>query len=170
MAKEEVIKVDSKSKKSKKGLIIGVVVLFVLLLVLLGGLWVLYRMGVIGDLMAGMGTRADQQQPAAAGVTPDYLYEMPEIVVNLEGEGARSQFLSVKFFIGFDNARLKDKLEHRTPEIRDRVLKVLWDVKKEDVLTAAGKERLRDDLHRTIDEMFYEYDILGIYFWHVMVQ
>lgn len=171
MAEEEVIKVESKPKKSKKGLIIGAVILFVLLLVLLGGVYVLFRMGVLGDLMAERERPAQQPHTAAAeGVTPDYMYEMPEILVNLEGEGPRSQFLSIKFFVGFNDARLEEKLEQRTPEIRDRVLKVLWGVEKDEVLTVEGKESLREDLHRTIDEMFYEDDILGIYFWHVMIQ
>lgn len=169
---EEVIKVESKPKKGKKGLIIAAVVLFLLLLLFLGVAWFAFRTGMLGDFMSGLGERRTPppRTPGAVAVAPDYMFEMPEILVNLDGEGTRSRFLSIKFYIGYENARLEDKLVQRTPEIRDQVLRVLWDVKSEEILTAAGKERLRQELHETIQDMFYEYEILGIYFWHVMIQ
>ena len=168
---EEVIQVEKKPKRSKKGLIIAVAGLFVVLLFLLGGIWFALRTGVLGDLMAGMGKgRTSTGSAAQAEKAPDYMYEMPEILVNLNDGGLRSRFLSIKFNIGYDNAKLEPQLEQRMPEIRDKVNSVLWRVCSEDILTLEGKERLREDLHQTIDEMFYEYEIRGIYFWHLMIQ
>ncbi len=168
---EEVIKVEKKPKKSKKSLIITFGALFVVLLLLLGAAWFALRTGLLGDMMAGLGGKGIAPSEAAqVEKSPDFMYEMPEILVNLDDEGTRSRFLSVKFNIGYDNAQLESMFEHRMPEIRDKVNSVLWRVSSEDIMTPEGKERLRDDLHRTIDEMFHEYDILGIYFWHVMVQ
>ncbi len=168
---EEVIKLEKKPKKGKKGLMIAVVVLFVMLLLFLGVVWFAMRTGLLGDLMSGLGERRTApQSQSETEKAPEFMFEMPEILVNLDDGGPRSRFLSVKFYIGYDNARLEPKLEQRTPEIRDQVLKVLWHVSSENILTAEGKERLRDDLHKTIADLFYEDEIRGIYFWHVMVQ
>lgn len=170
-AEEEVIKVEKKPKKRKKTLIIiAVAVLAVLLLLVLLG-WLGLRTGVLGFLFPALEERwPAPAPPEQVEKVPDYMFEVPEILVNLDDGGSRNRFLSVKFYVGYDNSRLESQLEQRMPEIRDNVNKVLWNVSSEDILTADGKEQLRDDLHRTINEMFLEDEIVGIYFWHVMVQ
>lgn len=162
---EEVIKTDKKQRKGKKWLVFAII--FLLLLFLLGAAYFALRTGLLFDL------RGEGKKAASGPVmekAPEFMYEVPEILINLEEGAARGRFLSIKFFIGYDNAKLQQTLDKRMPEIRDAVLTVLWQRNSEDIKTAAGKERLRKDIHNTIAELLQGDEIVGIYFWHVMIQ
>ncbi|MEW5919736.1 MAG: flagellar basal body-associated FliL family protein [Bacillota bacterium] len=167
---EEVIKVEKKQRKSKKGLIL--VVVAVILILFLGIAYFALRTGLLGDLMLSFEDRKKTTSSRRTELekAPEFMYEVPEIVVNLEEGTAKGRFLSIKFFIGYNNAKLQQTLDKRMPEIRDAVLTVLWQRNSDDIKTAAGKQRLREDVHNTIADLLYEDEIVGIYFWHVMIQ
>ena len=157
-------KVEKKPKR-KKVLLIILVLVFLIVIVLVGGFFAL-RFGLLGGLLDGvLGTSETGEETYRE---PEYTYEMPEVVVNLAGE--RRQFLSVKFFVGYDDAGLTEELERRKPEIRDAVLKILWDKTEEDIKSGQGKEQLRQELQETINDMLRQGDIRGVFFWHVMIQ
>lgn len=59
-------------------------------------------------------------------------------MVNFNGIENR-RFLSVKFYLGFDEPKLQQELEKRMPEIRDAVNNILW-VKK---LTISTRRKVK---------------------------
>lgn len=99
---------------------------------------------------------------------PQYMYSVPEILVNISVEG-RDRFLSVKFYLGHDDPKLDEELERRMPEIRDAVLKILWRKSIDEVNTPEGKELLREEIFQEVNDLLGG-KLRGVYFWHVMVQ
>ncbi len=162
--KETPEKTEKKPKGRKKRLLFILSIL--LLVILLGGGFLSYRLGLLEGMLDNiLGAR---EGPPEVYKPPKYTFEMPEIVVNLAQE--KRQFLSVKFYVGYDDTRLTEELEQRSPEIRDAVLGILWDKAEGDIKTAAGKEQLRQELHETINDVLQGGEIRRVYFWHVMIQ
>lgn len=99
---------------------------------------------------------------------PEFMYEVPEILINLPEGGRR--FLSVKFYLGFDEPKLEEELNKRMPEIRDEINKILWSKTAEELNALEGKEKLRDELLEKINSLLKDGGLRGLYFWHVLVQ
>ncbi len=157
---------EIQEKKPKRKMIRLIFVLvFLIVIVLVGGFFAL-RFGLADGLLGGVFGSSETEEEAYR--EPTYTYEMPEVVVNLAGE--RRQFLSVKFYVGYDDAGLTEELERRRPEIRDAVLNILWDKTAEEIKTVQGKEQLRQELLDTINGMLRQGEIRGVFFWHVMIQ
>ncbi len=167
---EEVIKIEKTPHKGKKGLIFIIIAL--ILLLFLAVAYFALRTGLLFDLFFSPeeNSRGASSRRAEVARMPEYMYEMPEILVNLDEGAGRGRFLSVKFFIGYDNPKLQQTLDKRMPELRDAVLTLLWQRNSEDIRSPEGKERLREEIYRTIDALLDEDGVVGIYFWHIMIQ
>ena len=154
----------NKNKRGKRRIIfLGAVVLLVLLV---GVAFVALKLGFFTELM---GFALETQKSEAVGKGPEFMYEVPEIVVNYSGS-ERIRFLSVKFYLGFDEPKLQQELDKRMPEIRDAVNKILWEKKAGDLNTLEGKEALREEIFETINGMLYSGELRGLYFWHLLIQ
>lgn len=162
---------DEKSQgKGRLGLNFKVLIVLIILLLIVflfgGALFVAFRIGLVDRLLNNMAAGVASQEVAGE---PSYTYEVPEIVVNLSNGNSR-RFLSVKFYVGFDETKLTEELERRMPEIRDAVLQTLWDTSAEDIDSPEEKESLREEIKEVINSLVQSGEIKGVYFWHVMVQ
>lgn len=142
------------------------IIILVVVFLLSGMIFVAFRVGFVDRLLNRMVTDASSKTNIEG---PAFTYEIPEILVNLS-EGDRRRFLSVKFYVGYDNSKLTEELERRIPEIRDAVLKILWETSTEDVYSNEGKENLREEIKETVNSLVTSGEITGVYFWHVMIQ
>lgn len=146
-------------------LLIFLVVILAIVLISAGALAVAVKLGFASPLLNGLlGEQASEEEIKE----PAFMYAVPEIVVNLPEGGRR--FLSVKFYLGYDEPKLEGELEKRMPEIRDVVNKILWSRTAGEVGTPEGKEKLRDELLEAINAMLHSGELRGLYFWHVLVQ
>ncbi|NLX92224.1 MAG: flagellar basal body-associated FliL family protein [Firmicutes bacterium] len=162
---EEKSKGKGRLRSSLKVLIVLIILLLIIFL-LGSAVFIAVRTGFAGRLLSNMaGDVADQE----TAKEPSYTYEIPEIVVNLSNGNSR-RFLSVKFYVGFDETKLTEELERRMPEIRDAVLQLLWDTRAEDIDSPEEKEKLREKIKEVINGLVKSGEIKGVYFWHVMVQ
>ncbi|NMB35304.1 MAG: hypothetical protein GX989_03335 [Firmicutes bacterium] len=123
------------------------------------------KLGFIPSLLGGF---FGDQVSAEEVKDPAFMYEVPEILINLPEGGRR--FLSVKFYLGFDEPKLEAELDKRMPEIRDEINKILWSKTAEELNTLEGKEDLRKELLKKIDCLLKDGELRGLYFWHVLVQ
>lgn len=155
----------SSSRRGGKFLYLFLGVAFLLVL-LIGGALAAFKLGLLSNLL-GAGLQAQNQKEAFK--EPEFMYEVPEIVVNFNGLDRR-RFLSVKFYLGFDEPKLQQELDKRMPEIRDAVNKILWVKDADDLSTPEGKEALREEIFETINSMLYSGELRGVYFWHLMIQ
>lgn len=156
---------ESRFLSKKNLLLMFFVVILAIVLLSAGALTVAVKMGFASPLLNGL----LKMQTEEEGIKePAYMYAVPEILVNLPEGGRR--FLSVKFYLGFDEPKLKDELDKRMPEIRDEVNKTLWSKTVEEMSTVEGKENLREELLAVIDALLQKGELRGLYFWHVLVQ
>ena len=99
----------------------------------------------------------------------EYKYEVPEILININEE-QRGGYLSIKFYLGFNESELHDEIEERMPELRDAVLGILWDkdITSKDV--EDKKENIREEILIFTNEILNKGEVKEVYFWHFLVQ
>ncbi len=146
-------------------LLIVLVVVLAVVLISAGALVVAVKLGFASPLFSGL---LGEQNPEEEIKEPAFMYAVPEIVVNLPEGGRR--FLSVKFYLGYDEPKLEEELDKRMPEIRDVVNKILWSKTAGEVGTPEGKEKLREEIMAAVNATLHNGQLRGLYFWHVLVQ
>jgi flagellar FliL protein len=147
--------------------LIAVIIILLLIILLSGAVFIAFRIGLVDRLLSNMS--AGVMSEVAVETPPTYTYEVPEIVVNLSNGNSR-RFLSVKFYVGFDESKLEEELERRMPEIRDAVLQILWKISIEDIASPENKEDLREEIKQAINGLMQSGKVKGVYFWHIMIQ
>ena len=91
-------------------------------------------------------------------------------VVNLEGSGQRA-YLRVGITLGLSGAPSRGKKEELPVAlIRDTVLSVLSSAHPEKLLTSEGKEKLKNDLLKTLQDRAPELGVESVYFTEFLVQ
>ena len=146
--KEEEIELDASVKKGGKGKLILIITLAVLLL---SGATVgaLYFTGVLGGAHNEKG--ADQKDEAVA-LGPAIYYEFkPEFIVNFEGN-QNAKYLQVEIQLMTRAPEVAKILEHENPLIRNNILLLLSGQKYDELCTLAGKEKLRAEVLKTIQQ------------------
>lgn len=143
----ELADTDKKPKKSKKGLLIGIVSAVV---VLGGG---------AGAYFAFMGAPAEGEEQAEAKAEPKapaaYIELNPPFVVNFE-PGGTARFLQVAVQLKTRNPEMVSFLEHNVPAIRNDLLMLFGNKQLEEVSTLEGKEALRESALQAVRQIISE--------------
>jgi flagellar FliL protein len=153
------------NKKGKRKISFGlkiIIVLFLAVLLFAGGVFLAIQTGFVAGLNKHYREPVEKE--------PKFMFLVPEIIVNLPSEGRRQQYLTVKFYLGFDEPKLEKEIEKRMPELRDAVLNILWEKDATDINAPDGKEQLKEEMFQVINGLLNSGEIRDLYFWHVMVQ
>lgn len=135
--------------KNKKVLMFG---LPVLILVLGGaGAGVMLMGGGGGEHAEDGGEEQSQEEAIAeAAAHVPHFYEMPELLVNINGEDG-AQFLKLKLNIEVSDEALMPILDQNMPRVIDRYQGFLRELRPEDLSGSAGYYRLKLELLRRVN-------------------
>lgn len=179
MAEETV----TEEKKSNKSLLLIVIIAIVVLLIIVGViLFVLLGSDPSTDDASKGGEMTTQQQvlkpaskPAGQGRrSVDYLnmgpmYPLDQFIVNLLSENG-SRFLKTKIDLEQSNEELAAELDKKKALIRDVIIRTLSSKTYEEVSTAKGKDRLKDEIVNRLNEVLSDGYIKNIFFTDFVVQ
>lgn len=155
------------SSKSKKKLIIIVAVL----LLVVGGAAAAFFTGLLEPVIAMItgeegGTVAEGEAPEGVGL----FHDLPEVLVNLNTAGRKSQFLKMK--VSLEVASEQDKLV--IDAVKDRVMDnfqvYLRELRIEDLQGSAGMYRLREELLRRVRAATAPAQVKDVLFKEMLVQ
>lgn len=172
---------EVEEKKAKKGgngaLMIIIIAIFVLLLVI-GGLVAFLMLSSDEPKDANMAAPA-QTQPAPAQNKAkrggnDYsnmgpIYPLDQFVVNLLSENG-SRFLKTKIDMEQSDEILTAELDKKKALLRDIIIRTLSSKTYEEVSTAKGKDRLKDEIVGKLNEVLNDGYIKNIFFTDFVVQ
>jgi flagellar protein FliL len=113
------------------------------------------------------GARGSEQ--AGAGSPVKSTLHLETFVLNLADPGQRS-YLRVGIDLGLGREIGKGEDAPPVAEIRDTILGVLGQCKVDDVLTEAGKTRLKADLLHALQARVPEQKVEGVYFTEFLIQ
>ena len=175
---------EVEEKKAKKGgngaLMIIIIAIFVLLLVI-GGLVAFLMLSSDEPKEANMAQTPTQTQtqPAPAQNKAkrggnDYsnmgpIYPLDQFVVNLLSENG-SRFLKTKIDLEQSDELLTAELDKKKALLRDIIIRTLSSKTYEEVSTAKGKDRLKDEIVGKLNEVLNDGYIKNIFFTDFVVQ
>ncbi len=157
-----------RKKISGKRLIIFAVIL---LLVLIGG-------GVGAAVMLGLFSSPpppaeDGAAPAApAPVAPQraFFFEVPDLIVNLNTNGRKSNFLKIKVALELEGPQDVDRINEALPRIVDNFQVYLRELRVDDLNGSAGMYRLREELLRRVNIAARPVLVRDVLFKEMLVQ
>jgi flagellar basal body-associated protein FliL len=95
--------------------------------------------------------------------------DLDVFVVNLAGSG-QGRYLRTSLSLGVKDAHEKEKIKEFTGPIRHAVIMYLSERKVEELVDPRGKEKLREALHKQINEAIGEKMVSNVYFKEFLIQ
>lgn len=153
-------------KKSKKKL------LFILLpVLLLGGGGAAFMMGMLDPLLGKeKHAEAEAAHEEAKPAAPPVYYELPQMLVNLNSSGKRSNFLKIVVSLEVKGPEDVAKVEEAMPRIVDNFQVYLRELRVEDLRGSAGIYRLREELLFRVNAAANPAHVSDVLFKEMLVQ
>lgn len=146
------------------------VILFVILplLLLIGGGAFLY----FSDILGGGAEEVAAEEMAAEmkKEEPIYYDNIPPILVNLQSEGRRSQFLKIKVVLQVGADKDIVTLQEVMPRVLDNFQVYLRELRMQDLQGSAGMYRLRQELLMRVTAAAYPAEIRDVLFQEILLQ
>jgi flagellar FliL protein len=163
---------EKEEKSSGNKLLLIVIIILLLLLLIIGGLVAYFLLSNNSD-----NTQAsDQKQEKIvkkkkvsdmAEVGP--IYPLDQFIVNLVSNNA-NRYLKCKISFELDSPDLQQEVDKKLPAIRDIIINILSSKTVEEIQTAKGKEKLKEEIKRKINEILTTGEIRHVYFTEFVIQ
>ena len=101
---------------------------------------------------------------------PMVFYNLPELLVNLSGQGRRSSFLKISLSLELDDANDIPKIEAVLPRIVDAFQTYLRELRPEDLRGSAGLYRLREELLARVNTSAQPAKVNDVLFKEMLIQ
>ncbi len=181
MAEEE-----NKEKKKSASLVLVVVIGILVILLVIIGLFVVLLMGgneenekIAEQASSAAVAAATQEQKAPSRSMPkersnDFfnvgpMYPLDQFLVNLLSETG-SRYLKMEINLELSAETLTPEIDQKKPLLRDIIIRILTSRTYEDVSTAKGKERLKDEIATKLNEILRDGYIKNVFFTDFIVQ
>ena len=165
-----------------KSLLIIIMAAIIVVLAILAGL-IIFLMSGNDEAAAQAGAMQPQAQTQQAPMQPAHqpgkrssdfmnmgpIYPLDQFIVNLLSENG-SRFLKTKIDMEQSDEKLTPELDKKKALIRDIVIRTLSAKTYEEVSTAKGKDRLKDEIVGKINEVLSDGYVKNIYFTDFVVQ
>jgi len=170
MAEEKENK-EQEEKKEGGGNNLLLIVIIVLLLVLLivGGL-VAYFLLSGGDEEEQVEPQKVEKKRKVSNMTEiGPIYPLDGFIVNLLSNNS-SRYLKCKIDLELDSPELQEEVDKKLPAIRDLIIRILSTKTVEEIQTSKGKEKLKEEIRRKINEILTTGEIRNVYFTEFVIQ
>ena len=164
-----------KQNKMLLFIIIGVAALLLIILIVVA---VLIFSG--GDEEAGANPAAPQAQSAAnkgSAANPNSnlliigpMYPLDQFIINLLASGGGKRYLKTSIALELSIAEMQVELDNKRNVLRDTVITILSSKTFEEVQTAKGKQKLKEELMERLNEFLVDGRIMNIFFTEFVVQ
>lgn len=158
---EDVVAAPAKKGNKRLFIIIGAAVIAVLLI---GG--VLYFVLGIGKPAAPPKTDAS----ATAAPTPSFIFNLPEMTVNLNTDGKTDAFMKLSVALEVTDQAMMAEIQPHMAKVVDAFQVYLRELRPSDLQGSAGIYRLKEELLRRVNVAIAPAQIEGILFKEILVQ
>lgn len=167
MAKEEPKEPEAPASGGSKKLIIIIVAVVIVLAVGVGAFLALSG-GKADEEAEDEGEELEEEGEGEGEANlPPAILPLETFIVNLQVKGS---FLKTTIQLEFAEPELPPTIESDVPKVRDAVIRVLSGKTSAEILTAEGKERLREELRDSINETLGAEDVTQVFFTEFIIQ
>ena len=174
MAEEEQQEESVKTEPNKNSNLFIIIGAFTLILfVIIGGVLTAFILGgeeeSIIEESPQAKTKLKRRNTNTRGLVVGPMYPLEVFTVNLLSDSGR-KFLKTQVNLELDDNSLSSELDSKAPVIRDLVILILTSKTLEEVSTAKGKEKLKEQLVNQINLRLQDGQINNIYFTEFVIQ
>ena len=148
-------------------------ILFIVLplLLLLGGGGAAYFLGLF-DALLGLEVTTEGEVAADehAETGPSVYYELPEMLINLNSTGKKSNFLKITVSLELESAEAVGEVEAVLPRVIDSFQVYLRELRIDDLRGSAGLYRLREELLLRVNAAVEPVRVRDVLFKEMLVQ
>lgn len=153
---------------SNKIMILLVAFLFIVMIGLAGGLFMIWGKLSTTEAQANNANATGgngQHAQSALGT----IFSLDTFIVNLADEGGK-RYLRVTMDLELSANTVESDLQQRLPQVRDSILMVLPTKRFEDIRTIQGKIDLRNEIIAKLNDLFDRQSVTNIFFTEFVVQ
>ena len=174
MAEEKENKETQEEEKKEGGnskLLLIVIIVLLLILLIVGGLVAYFLLSSNDE------EQPQQQEPKKVEKKKKVenmteigpIYPLDQFIVNLVSNSS-SRYLKCKIDLELDSPELQQEVDKKLPAIRDLIIRILSSKTVEEIQTAKGKEKLKEEIKRKINEILTTGEIRHVYFTEFVIQ
>jgi len=173
MAEEKENQETEEKEEKKEGgskLLLIIIIVLLLLLLIIGGVVAYFLLSSNNE---------DQNQPQQQKVEKKHkvsdmaeigpIYPLDPFIVNLVSASA-NRYLKCKIDLELDAPELQQEVDKKLPAIRDLIIRILSSKSVEEIQTAKGKEKLKEEIKRKINSILTTGEIRHVYFTEFVIQ
>ena len=97
------------------------------------------------------------------------IYPLDTFIVNLVSNNA-NRYLKCKIDLELDSPELQQEIDKKLPAIRDLIIRILSSKTVEEIQTSRGKEKLKEEIKRKINEILTTGEVRNVYFTEFVIQ
>lgn len=158
------------AKKSNKIFIIIIVVL-ILILLALGGIFLFLQSNSKGKEIQpdNINTTEEIKSGSTNYTTIGIVYQLDQFIVNLLSQSGR-RYLKTTIGLEMNNPNLQNELDNKRGPIRDTINTILSSKSIDEISTARGKEKLKEEIVLRLNEFLVDGKIRNIFFLDFAIQ
>lgn len=145
-------------------------------IVMIAGVPTLLLLGSTGAYFSGVFSpsaehaAAPEQHAATPVVSSTVFYDLPEMVVNLNSTGRRTNFLKIQVSLELASDAYIPQIEKMRPRVMDNFQVYLRELRVDDLRGSAGMYRLREELLARVNATIAPAEVKDVLFKEVLVQ
>lgn len=161
---------EQEEKKEGGGnkLLLIVIIILLLVLLIVGGL-VAYFLLSGGDEEQVEPQKVEKKKKVSKMTEIGPIYPLDRFIVNLLSNNS-SRYLKCKIDLELDAPELQKEIDKKLPAIRDLIIRILSSKTVEEIQTSKGKEKLKEEIKRKINEILTTGEIRNVYFTEFVIQ
>ena len=171
MAEEkETQEVEEKKESGGNKLLLIVIIVLLLLLLVIGGLVAYFLLSSNDEGQPQTPPKKVEKKhkvDSMAEIGP--IYPLDPFVVNLVSPNA-DRYLKCKIDLELDSPELQQEIDKKLPAIRDLIIQILSSKSVEEIQTAKGKQKLKEEIKRKINEILTTGEVKNVYFTEFVIQ
>lgn len=113
---------------------------------------------------------ADGHGGAAAEESHSFIFNLPPMIVNINGEGAGGAFMKLTVALEVANQEMMTEIQPRMAKVVDAFQVYLRELRRSDLEGSAGVYRLKEELLRRVNVAIYPSKVESILFKEMLVQ
>jgi flagellar FliL protein len=162
---------SSEEVKEKSGnkLLLVIIIVLLLILLIIGGLVAYFLLFNNSDNNQPTGEKKEivKKTNALAEIGP--IYPLDQFIVNLASNNA-DRYLKCKISLELSMPELQQEIDKKLPAIRDIIISILSSKSVEEIQTIRGKNKLKEEIKRKINEILTSGEIKNVYFTEFVIQ
>jgi len=164
--------IEEKEEKKEGGskLLLIVIIVLLLLLLIIGGVVAYFLLSSNNeDQNQSQQQKVEKKHKVSDMTEIGPIYPLDPFVVNLVSTNA-NRYLKCKIDLELDSPELQQEVDKKLPAIRDLIIRILSSKSVEEIQTAKGKEKLKEEIKRKINSILTTGEIRHVYFTEFVIQ